>query len=71
MRNLENLILDLDFSIASDALETFENILTAQRKPFFPSNEALNSFIVLYAKDLLAIFYHVKHCTMPKEDEGD
>jgi hypothetical protein len=66
MRNLENLILDLDFSIASDALETFENILTAQRKPFFPSNEALNSFIVLYAKDL-----HVKHCTLPKEDEGD
>ena len=52
--DLSSLIIDLDFSVASDALETFESIFTAERKPPTKGpNEALKKFVTKHSQEIM------------------
>ena len=60
------MVLDPDFSISSDALETFIAIFTAERKPT-TTNDDLDEFMAKHGKEILRIFDELKSKTMPHD----
>jgi len=57
-----HVILDLDFSVSSDALETFESIFTGKMRIKDKSDpELLVHFLNEHSKEIHDIFQHLKH----------
>lgn len=64
IRQLSESILDLDFSVSSDALETFASIFTGKRKMKTKGDaELLSNFLGQQSKEIHDIFQRLKHKT--------
>lgn len=70
VQQLSGLILDPDFSVSSDALETFGAIFTAPRKPSHKANVELSEWVIEHVRELHKIFQRLKKRTEDVE-EGD
>lgn len=64
IRQLCETILDLDFSVSSDALETFASIFTGKRKIKIKGDaEQLGNFLNQHSKEIHEVFQYLKQKT--------